>query len=476
MALRDDIPCLLRHIEANANILKHNYELLDIYEGNLLPYVEADLQAQLSPQSYAQAKHRITPLNILRQVMDKLSRIYPPTRQVVNGSDQDAELLAWYEAAIKADQIGNQANEFFNLFKSTLLEPYVWDGKPGLRAIPSDRFLPYTASRINPTVPTHFVTMQGDGDKKSRQGEVYKVKIYFAYTADEWLVFDSDGDLREDLMFHYGNPEGINPYGVLPFVYVNRSQNCLVPKPDTDIMRVTRVIPVCYSDMLFISQFSSFSIIYGVDVDDENLNLSPNAFWSFKSDPNSEKTPQVNQIKPQGDIDQLTRMIQGLLGAWMQTRGIKTNYSGSLQGDNMASGVAKMIDELDTYQDRQKQTGFFMDAEEQLWNLILKDMHPVWVQHGMLNDPLPLFSPSADFNVNFSEQMPFITRGDLVDDLQAEVAAGFTTRARAIKALNPRMSDDEIDELLAEIEGDAGMMDEPETMDDDEAANGADEN
>ena len=463
MALRDDIPALVEHIKANQCILDHNFKLFDIYEGNLLKYVEQDLARQLSPQSFEQARHRICLLNILRQLMDKLSRIYPPTRRVIDGADQDGELLAWYEDTLNANQICNQANEFFNLFKSSLLEPYIWNGRPYLRAIPSDRFLPYTADRVNPTVPTHFIIAMGDRRVEianPRSGAIeYSVRtIYFAYTAQEWIVFDSDGMIRPEIMFEYGNPEGINPYGVLPFVYINRSRNLLIPKPDSDLYVMARLPSILATDQNFCAMFQSFSIVYGIDVDDENVRMAPNAFWSFRSDPNSEKTPQVNVLKPEGDIDQLTRLIQNTLAMWAQTRGIKVNFAGNMNGQDIQSGVAKLIDELDTWQDREKQTAFFIDAEQQLWNLILKDMHPVWQQAGMIDTALPAFNPNADIEVNFAEQIPLISRGDLVEDLQAEVAAGFITRRRAIKKLNPRMSDEEIDDLLAEMDEERAPM------------------
>jgi hypothetical protein len=483
MALADKIQSLLQHINAHQDILDHNFKMFDIFEGNLLPYVQADLRAQLSPKSYEQACHRIAPINILRQIIDKLSRIYPPARQVSeDGGDQDRDLLNWYEETLRINQVGNMANEFFNLFKSTLLEPYVYNGKPYVRAIPSDRFLPYTDDMVNPTIPTIFIVMQGDRREPDKDGKEREVHIYFAYSAAEWIAFDSDGVFRSDIMNEFGNPEGINPYGVLPFVYINRSNNLLVPKPDTDFFRMAKLPSVLISDMNFISMFSSFSIIYGIDVDDKNLELSPNAFWSFKSSPDSEKTPTVNQIKPQGDTDQLIRMLQSELSIWLQSRGIKASFTGNLTVENVASGVSKMIDEIDTYQDRQKQVGYFVDAEDALWELILKVMHPVWIEGNMLNDDLPLFNPTANVEVTFAEQIPMITRGDLVDDLKSEVAAGFITKKRAIKKLNPRMSDMEVEELLEEIEEERGTLpalppaNEGEESEDEDDGNAADEN
>jgi len=66
-----------------------------------------------------------------------------------------------------------------------------------------------------------------------------------------------------------------------------------------------------------------------------------------------------------------------------------------------------------------------------------------------------MFTPSAYVNTDFSEQIPMVSRGDIVEDLQKEMNAGFISKRRAIKRLNPQMTDNEIEELLAEINGES---------------------
>ena len=103
-------------------------------------------------------------------------------------------------------------------------------------------------------------------------------------------------------------------------------------------------------------------------------------------------------------------------------------------------------------------------------------MHPVWVKTRQLEGMTAVFSATSKINVDFPEQVPSMNRAELVSSLVDEVSAGFTTRKRAIKVLNPRMTDQEIDELIAEIEGPEMAEPAPEPtppMDDEE--NGADQ-
>lgn len=67
-------------------------------------------------------------------------------------------------------------------------------------------------------------------------------------------------------------------------------------------------------------------------------------------------------------------------------------------------------------------------------------------------DQRQLFSPTAKVHTSFSEQIPLFNRGDIVRNLSAEVDAGFVSVKRAIKTLNPKFSDNDIDDLLTEIE------------------------
>ena len=454
MSLRDLIPSLTEHVQKYNVHLRHNNCLFNIYEGDLLTYVEAALRKQLSEQSFETMRARIAPVNILRQIVDKLSKIYgekSPVRSIVDGTDTDAELLSWYEEQFQANQKWNIANEFFNLQKSVLVEPFVDMGRPCMRSISADRFLPFSTDEIDPTRPTVIIIVDGydmDG-----------TPLYRAYTDDEFVIFDADGMPRRDLMAKVGNPEGVNVYGKIKFVYINRSHNLLVPKIDTDTLQMTTLIPVLMSDLNYISMFQAFSIMYGIDVDDKNLVMSPNAFWQFKSDGDGEKKPEVGSIKPDADIDNLINLIGTELSFWLKSRGIRPGSIGSLSVENAASGISKIIDEMDTSDERQKSVEYFSNAEASFWELVMHYMHPYWVANNMI-ERRELFTPGAKVALNYAEQIPFVNRGQIVATLRQELEAGFTSRRRAIKKLNPKMSEDDIDELIKEIDEERFITDE----------------
>jgi len=455
--LKEDIHVIVQEIKENRNYLAHNEILFNIFEGELLPYVEEDLKKQLSEKSFETMRYRISPINLLKKLIDKLSAIYqqPVTRIVEPSNDTDKELLNWYEEQFDVNKIMNNTNEFFNLFKSTLLQPYLnSDGLPRLRAIPSHCFWVRSTDPIEPTRPTEAVLFMGKKDDK---------KIFYFYDKDEIVIADEDGDVQSDLMGVYGL-DGSNPIGRLPFVYINRSINLLHPKLEADLLKLTKLCSVLVSDLNYVSMFQAFSILYGINVEDKGLVFAPNAFWNFSQlDPSLK--PELGTLKNQADISALIELIQFELSLWLNSRGLRPGAIGQLDAANAsASGISKLIDEIDTTEERQRQVSYFQTAEKELWDLTMHHLHPVWVKKGSFENRA-IFSTTAQVVTIFAEQVPLQQRGDLVEDLDKEIKAGFTSRKRAIKKLNPHMSDEEIDELIKEIDEENIVEIDPEDSD-----------
>jgi len=449
MALKDQIKPITEFISSKKEYLQHNEDLFTIYEGDLLSFVEKALKEQLNEQSYEQARGRIAPINILKRIVDKLSKIYQqnPSRHVIDGSEADSELLKWYENSFKIDQKMNVCNEFFNLFKTSLIQPYLHNRIPQLRVIPSDRFLPYSDDNVDPTNPTAIIIY----DRESVDSAGNRTKVYYIFTDTEFLIFNDKGEILYDEMAEFGNPEGINEIGKIPFIYVNRSNNLLVPYQDTDTKRLTVLISVLLSDLNLGVLFQSYSILYGINVQSHNLSFNPNAFWILENE-DPEKKPEIGMIKPQIDIDAVLGLIQSELSFWLNSRGIRPGSIGELTNTNFSSGISKMIDEMDAFEERKKQVDFFTDAENSLWDLIFNYMNPYWVKNNMI-DTKHLFTPTADVQINFAPQVPMLQRADLIKELKEELSAGFTSRRRALQQLNPKLSEEEIDDLIAEIDG-----------------------
>lgn len=448
MSLRQEAKTVAEVFHKICSKLDHNHVLFDIYEGNLLPYVVGDLKEQLSKQAFENAKFRIPPINLLRRLIDKVAKLYnkPPIRKIEPETEQNKALLDMYVNAYNLNIMGVVANEFFNLFKSTSFEPYL-DNKaqPKLRVVPSDRAFAISLDPVDPMRMTHYVKVMGNKVINGKE----KLCLY-VYTDSEFLVIDDSGEVLEDVMRAVSS-DGTNPYGVIPFSYAVKSYNSLNPPIDTDTLTMTKLFPVLMADLNYAVMFQCFSIIYGIDIDEENLKLAPNMFWRFKKDPTSTGEPKVGVIKPEVDSDKVIQLIQAELSMWLQSRNIRPGSVGQITPENFSSGISKMVDEMDTVEERQKQVSFFKKLEEDLWDITINHLHPEWIR--IAGFPVTTqFVAGSKVTVEFPEQLPLVDRAQLLEALTKELQQGLTTKKIALKKLNPEMSEDEIDELLQEIE------------------------
>jgi hypothetical protein len=466
MALMDMLDEFVDYIKEHERYLDHNTVLFEIKEGNLEPYIKEDLQKTLSANYYSQIKHRLVPVNVLRRIIDKLSKTYvaDPVREVVEPNETDQELLEWYEEKLQMNVNGNYADEFANLFKGYAWEPFLSsDGEPMLRTLPFDRFLVYGDDMVDPTKETVFLKSMG---KKAMRDGSYE-QVWYAYNKEEFLPFTMGGMVYEPALA--GN-DGENPIGEIPFMYGNRSPFSLLPMQDTDILPMTKVVPVLLTDLSGAIMFQCFTIIWGIDVDAENLRMSPNAFWSLKSDPKTDKQPQVGQLKPQADIDKVLEYVKNTFSLWLETRGIRVGSMGSINSENVASGISKIIDEMDTSELRKVSIQHFRREEKKFWDL-LKIMHNRWVDLGMLKEAKPRFSENFEVSITFNEPQPKVDRMTQVSTVKLEVESGFLDMASALAKLYPDLKEDQIEQRLADIKREKSItinMPEPEENEDDE--------
>jgi hypothetical protein len=424
---------------AHKEVLAHNHTLYDIWDGNLMQYILADLALQFSPKAFNQIKNRIIPINVLKRIVDKLSKVYGEAPDRKGKDESSKKAISYYEKALDINTVMGESCAFFNLFKNTTVEPFIHKGKPKLRSVSSDKSVWLSDDAVDPTSPTHWVKVMGKHDQLG--------DILYVYTDKEFVIMTESGEELEEQMAAIGN-QGVNEYGAIPAIYINRSRHSICPTPDTSLLTMTKQIPILLSDLDFAIMYQSFSILYGIDIDLANVEFSPNAIWDLKSSNNSDKTPQLGTIKPTVDITETMKFILDVFGLWMQTMNIRAAASGAGH-DTLASGFSKVVDELDTSSERTAQVPYFKDAEKRLWNLIANHMQPVWLRvQGF--EPEARLPENVDVEADFPEQKPDVDDSTRIDNAIKKLDKGLTTRKRAIKEADPELTDKDVEEILAE--------------------------
>lgn len=434
---------IIEYIKANRNFIATNTEALDIYEGNLLPYVDRILSQSLSSNYYNAIRDRVLPINILQRFIDKVSVTYSKSPKRTSMDERNQEFVDFYEDALDIDQSGYIADAYSNMFKMYAWEPYIdKNGNPAIRELAGNSFLVMSDSAVNPEEETIFIKFMG------RKTEDEDSLLLFVYSDTEFDAFYLNGNEASEYLVEN---QGINPIGVIPFVYGKRQKNRLLPVLDSDMLKICKAIPVMLTDGAGAQMFSCFSILYGVDVNFDNAKMSPNVIWSLKSDRESDKTPQIGTIKPEADTQKVIEFVITIFTLWLETKGVRIGSMGQLTSGNLASGISKMIDELDVYEIIKKSQEWFEKDEEELWNIKLPKIHNYWIKSGMV-DPssVPGLMPDTDLDISveFEEPKPMKSRIEEINEIKAEIELGTMTLEQAIKVLHPEYEQETVDEVL----------------------------
>lgn len=436
---------IIDYVKAHRDFLAYNTQALDIYEGNLLPYIDSILKSSLSANYYHSIKDRILPINILQRYIDKVSTTYskPPVRS--SEIEASNEFVEFYSKTFNINNSGSIADVYSNLFKGFAWEPYVdKNGVPALRELPFNSFLVMSDSMVNPEEETIFIKFMG------KQTEDEESMLLFVYTDTEFDAFYLNG--MEASQYLIEN-QGVNVIGTIPFVYGKRQKNRLIPVLDSDMLSIAKALPVMMTDAAGAQMYQSFSIIYGVDISIENAKMSPNALWSIKSDRESDKNPQLGVINPTADTDKIVSFITTTFSLWLETKGVRVGSVGQVDGSNLSSGISKIIDEMDVWELKKKSQYWFKKDEEELWNVKLPKIHNYWIKSGLLNPSmLPPMMPEEqdpEIYVEFEAPKPMISRSEEIAHIKAELELGTMTLEQAIKKLHPEMDDEVVTQTLS---------------------------
>ena len=431
---------------ANVDRINEDKDRFLVYQGQLKRIVRRAMEREFKKEeTIRELSHRLVPINIVQKIVDKLSTVYlnKPIRSSIDKNPQDDELIELYESAFKSDLRGRSANRYFKLHKHTATEFYIDKmGIPRKRVMPSQTYTPISMNSTDPESADIFVKHIKFSSERDKQ-------IHHVWTDEEFKIIDGKGNIINSLMMRMDNPKGVNPFGVIPQSHIKEADDGLIlPISDDDLISIQIVISALLTDLTFASKYQLWSIyvLKGIKKRLE-VFLNPNAILQLP------EGVDLDTIKPDVDVDKSLMLIETLIGMLLTTKNLSVgDITGSLSVQNASSGIAKMIDRSETTEDRQDQESIFEDAEKEEWRKFSKNILPVWTKGRQLNNEYSnSFSDNFDLSIKFTTSKPTISDSEKVKTEKEKVEAGFTTRRRSIKELNPHMEDGEVDDLIGEI-------------------------
>jgi len=423
-----------------------------VYHGQLRDKIKNVIASEFQdPDTISELMNRVVPINITKKITDKLAKVYNngAMRQPVTPDDNDQELIDKYSESTSINMYMDYCNKMTKLTKHSLLEPYLdSEGIPRLRVLPSHSFSLWSNDPINPEKETAVIKYIDvtSPDKKEQ---------VFAYWDDEshWII-DGQGNINKAAMEQLVNPEGINPYGAIPFVHVTQQHDLLYPIRSSDIMSVQIAVCLLLSDTALAQKYLSWAtlVITGSD-GEEKVKVGPAATLSLPRTADGE-APDAKYLQPELNSDEVLNIVEKLVEYVLTTNNLSAGtVIGKLRTSTAASGVSKMFDNLESTEEINEQRKIYSDAERDLWGLVAHYMLPVWVDSGKINTEYAgAFSNDFKLSIRYPDIKPMLTKKERIESAKMELDAGVTSLYRAIKDINPDMEDSEVEDLINEIQ------------------------
>jgi hypothetical protein len=145
---------------------------------------------------------------------------------------------------------------------------------------------------------------------------------------------------------------------------------------------------------------------------------------------------------------------------WLETKGIRVGSMGNVNNTSSASGISKIIDEMDAYEIRKKSMEWFKKDEEELWNEKLPAIHNHWILSGMIDASKvpPMVVGEVEIEIEFEAPKPMLSRSEEIANIKAELEIGTITTEAAILSLHPDYSEDIISEMIESGMGINGLL------------------
>lgn len=367
-----------------------------------------DTTLQLIRRRFASSdSFRVFTVNMVRKVVSRRATAYriPPVR-TFDGWDQSAG-NALYQAA-NVDAVMKRASKLTKLLKTTALQ--VRHGDQGLQiGVVTPHIL--DAVYDDPEYPSRLIVTHGAADTTRT--------TYSDWTATTYRRRDAQG--RPIAV--PGNPSGVNPYGVLPFVplFDRLPDSAFFLPGGDDLIGSQKALNVGLVNLFRSIELQAHgqAVAKGLPVGDP-IATGPDKVILLPPD------GEFSYAAPNAPISEMLSALEFLMRQTAATNDVGADvFDLSKRAE---SGSAKHAERLDLREARQDDIALWRRYEARLFEVIKR----------VVNTHAPGTIPdSATIRVDFGELQDNLTEAELLENLKAKAELGVSSPVDAILALNP---------------------------------------
>lgn len=186
----------------------------------------------------------------------------------------------------------------------------------------------------------------------------------------------------------------------------------------------------------------------------EEVETGPHNLIRLRVKQGSSITPDYKLVSTDPHPDAWLRLIEVYVALLLTTNNLSPrNISGKLDVANLASGVAKMIDESESTEDITEAQAYFSCKEEEFWDVVQAWL-AVLTPTDRLDDELAEITgipADVEINTRFKQAGAVLSEDEKLSLILKKKQIGLTLFQDLLKLENPNLSDEEALELLGKI-------------------------
>lgn len=461
----DQIKQVVSEIESYENQERKRiaFESFQIYGGNLKPYVRNKVMS-MYPKTWE--AYTISDYSILKKITDKKSKAYktPPARAL----DSIEETTRYQDIVSKFDlnQAMKKLDRYFNQHKYAMLAVFQdkdTDNVPYWKFIPLE---PYEFDVIKDdngnvrlvvlSYPDQQITVGADNDgfdtliagEKADEGKQTKIYAFWTDTSHYLVRVQKDKnsagspEFQMDLLDIPTNPNNVNPYGILPFVYLPYCDGVNYPIPSNlgpQTVELNSLLSVYLTSGNM--QIGQLVVSYpeGQEIQMVTQGLMTGLRMPQSNNAEAAET-KAEYISPSPNMDAHRTSIMTFAAMVMDENGIQAKKSID-DSEKFTSGLDRLLSESDVQDIVEDNQDTYSKAENGIYQII-----------SMQSEAAGLGAfQSENCRAIYKKPKMLLSDTENLANIEKMLELGLIEEWEKFKLIDPNLSDEEAKEKLARI-------------------------
>jgi hypothetical protein len=307
--------------EESAERRRNMQKRIDYYFGKQEKYLDKLIEEQFTYPDRLKLQKEI--FNVTEMIINDIAILYneDPYREIKNGSDKDKELYADIIEKSKLNQTMKTSQRLTKLCKTVLIRP-VWRND---------------MIKYDILTPNIFDIIESPNDKTEAEAIIYasvydfdniesadvteydnfqdNLAVFFYWSKYDHFIFNIKYSKKEQKFISYlvemeGNPDNINPYGVLPFVVMRDGipVDQFYLEGGDDLISCNEIVNIKKTEKNHLTKMQAFSVAVRKGAGKaDTLILDPSMSIDLPADNDIEKGADFWFETPNPNIDALEK-------------------------------------------------------------------------------------------------------------------------------------------------------------------------